>query len=155
MCRSEDFMEITNRLQKLFQERDNSYTLCVVIGDIECAFLRFLNSIARPITMKEIAEKYNISNAKVTRVIDTLVRMKFVERYHSEKDRRSLFAQITEEGRRMAENTKYKLNQFQQTVLNKLPKEDIEPMFKYMKAFTDAYDEAIAESEETPSLDIP
>jgi DNA-binding MarR family transcriptional regulator len=154
MCNSKDFMEITNKLQKLFQERDNSYTLCVVIGDIECAFLRFLNTINKPITMKQIAERYNISNAKVTRVLDTLVRMKFVERYHNETDRRSLFAKITEEGRRMAENTKYKLNQFQQTVLDKLPTEDIEPMYKYMKSFTDAYEEAIAESEETPSLEI-
>jgi len=150
---SEDFIEITNRLQKLFQKRDNSYTLCIVIGEIECALLRFINNIDRALTMKEIAEKYNISSARVTKVLDTLVRMKFVERFHSETDRRCRYAQITEEGKRMAENTKYKLNQFQNTVLKKIPDDDINKVYKYLKIFTDTYEEVIEESEINSDLD--
>ncbi len=152
MASSEEFIELTNKLQKLFQERDNSYTLCVVIGDVECALLRFIHKIDRPMTMKEIAERYNISNAKVTRILNKLERMGFVKRYHSETDRRCWFAKITEVGTKMAENTKYKLNQFQKDVLKKIPDEDINKIYKYMKIFVEAYADAIEESEEKPEL---
>jgi len=142
----QDFIELTARLQQLFHERDNSYTLCVVIGDIECALLRFLHKINRPLRMREIAKMYEISNAKVTRVLNKLVRMGFVERYHSEDDRRSWFARITEEGTKMAENTKYKLNQFQKEVLELIPDEDVDKTYDYLKLFVDAYDKIITDS---------
>jgi DNA-binding MarR family transcriptional regulator len=150
MKSSQDFIELTARMQKLFHERDNSYTLCVVIGDIECALLRFLHKINRPLRMREIAKMYEISNAKVTRVLNKLVRMGFVERYHSEDDRRSWFARITSEGTKMAENTKYKLNQFQKEVLDLIPDEDVEKTYDYLKLFVDAYDKIITDSTEKP-----
>ena len=112
MKNPQEFIELTEKMQKLFQDRDNSYTLCVFIGEIECALLRFLHKINRPLRMREIAKMYEISNAKVTRVLNKLVQMGFVERYHSENDRRSLYARITDEGSKMAEDTKYKLNKF-------------------------------------------
>ncbi|MCD6177321.1 MAG: MarR family transcriptional regulator [Candidatus Cloacimonetes bacterium] len=144
----EEFIELTDRLQKLFQERDNSNTLCVSIGEIECALLRFLYKIDRPLKMREIAKMYEISNAKVTRVIDKLVKMEFVERYYSEDDRRSLYARITEEGCKMAENTKYKLNKFQKEVLEILPDDEIDKTYDYLKLFIDAYDKIITDSSE-------
>ena len=148
MKSSKEFIELTERLQKLFQDRDNSYTLCVVIGDIECALLRFLYKVNRPLRMREIAQMYEISNAKVTRILNKLVRMEFVERYHSEDDRRSCFARITDEGSRMAENTKYKLRKFQQEVLDLIPNEEIDKTYNYMKLFVDAYDKIVTDSTE-------
>ena len=147
MKNSEDFIKLTNRLQKLFVKRDNSYTLCVILGGVECELLRFINSIDREMTMKEIAEKFNISNAKVTRVLNTLVKKKFVERFYSKTDRRCWYARITAEGKQMAENTKYKLNQFQKEVLKKIPQTEIDKIYKYLKEFTDAYEQTINESE--------
>ena len=146
MKNSHDFIEITARLQKLFIDRDNSYTLCVVIGDIECALLRFLYKINRPLKMFEIAKMYEISNAKVTRIINKLVQMGFVERYHTENDRRSLFARITDEGSKMAENTKYKLNKFQEDVLQLIPEDEIDQTYHYLKLFVDAYEKKITDS---------
>lgn len=146
MKNSQDFIELTARLQKLFIDRDNSYTLCVVIGEIECALLRFLYKVNRPLKMREIAEMYGISNAKVTRIINKLVQKGFVERYHSEDDRRSLFARITDEGSKMAENTKYKLNKFQEEVLKLIPEDEIDKTYHYLKLFVDAYDKEITDS---------
>jgi len=107
MKNAEKFTELTAKLQNLFVERDNSYTLCVVVGDIECNLLRFLYKINRPLKMNEIAKMYDISNTKVTRILNKLVKMGFVERYIAEDDRRSCFAKITDIGAKMAENTKY------------------------------------------------
>ena len=146
MKNPQEFIELTERMQKLFQDRDNSYTLCVVIGEIECALLRFLHKINRPLRMREIAKMYEISNAKVTRVLNKLVQMGFVERYHSENDRRSWFARITDEGSKMAENTKYKLSKFQQEVLELIPKEEIDKTYDYLKLFVDAYEKIITDS---------
>jgi len=126
MVGSAEFMELMNRLQNLFQERDNSYTLCIVIGDMECALLRFIHRVDRPMTMKEIAKMYNISSSKVTRILNKLEQMGFVERYHSNTDRRNWFAKITAEGKEMAENTKYKLDQFQKRVLERIPEDEIQ-----------------------------
>ncbi len=147
MRNSQDFIELAARLQKLFIDRDNSYTLCVVIGEVECALLRFLHKINRPLKMREIAEMYGISNAKVTRIIDKLVQKGFVERYHSEDDRRSLFARITDEGSKMAENTKYKLNKFQEEVLKLIPEDEIDQTYHYLKLFVDAYEKKITDSQ--------
>jgi len=145
---SEDFTKLTAKLQNLFSERDNSYTLCVVIGEIECNLLRFLYKINRPLKMNEIATMYDISNTKVTRILNKLVKMGFVERYITEEDRRSCYAKITEIGSKMAENTKYMLNQFQKDVLSRIPKEEHENTFKYLKLFTDAYADTIARAED-------
>ena len=150
----EDFIELTARLQKLFNDRDNSYTLCVVIGEIECALLRFLHRVDRPLRMREIAKMYEISNAKVTRILDKLVQMGFVERYYSENDRRCWFARITDEGIKMAENTKYKLNKFQQEVLEIIPEGEIEQTFNYLKLFVDAYDKIITDSSDNTCRSI-
>ncbi len=148
MKNPQEFIELTERMQKLFQDRDNSYTLCVVIGDIECALLRFLHKINRPLRMREIAKMYEISNAKVTRVLNKLVKMGFVERYHSENDRRSWFARITDEGSKMAENTKYKLSKFQEDVLELIPENEIDKTYNYLKLFVDAYEKIITDSSE-------
>jgi len=147
MAGSEEFIELTNRLQVLFQERDTSYTLCVVIGEMECTLLRFIHKVNKPMKMKEIAKTFHISNAKVTRVLNKLEDMGFIKRFPSEIDRRSWYALITEEGGKMAENTKYKLNQLQEEVLKKIPRDDIDNLYKYMKIFVDAYDEVIKESD--------
>lgn len=146
MKSSQEFIELTAKLQELLYDRDNSYTLCVVIGDIECALLRFLHKINRPLRMREIAKMYKISNAKVTRVLNKLVKSGFVERYHSEDDRRSWYARITDEGSKMAEDTKYKLNKFQEEVLDLIPVEDIDKTYYYLKLFVDAYDKIITNS---------
>ena len=148
MKNPQEFIELTEKMQKLFQDRDNSYTLCVVIGEIECALLRFLHKINRPLRMREIAKMYEISNAKVTRVLNKLVQMGFVERYHSENDRRSWFARITDEGSKMAENTKYKLSKFQKDVLELIPEEEIDKTYDYLKLFVDAYEKIITDSSE-------
>jgi len=149
MIGSAEFMELMNRLQNLFQERDNSYTLCIVIGDMECALLRFIHRIDRPMTMKEIALMYNISSSKVTRILNKLEQMGFVERYHSNTDRRNWFAKITVEGKEMAENTKYKLDQFQKMVLERIPDDEIEGLYKKITQFVDAYDAVIKESQDS------
>ncbi|HHE37104.1 MAG TPA: MarR family transcriptional regulator [Candidatus Cloacimonetes bacterium] len=145
MVGPEEFIELTNRLQDLFQERDTSYTLCVVIGEMECELLRFIHKIKKPMKMKVIAETFHISNAKVTRVFNKLEDMGLIQRFPSEVDRRSWYALITEEGKKMAENTKYKLIQLQEAVLKKIPKNDIEKIYEYMKIFVDAYSETIKE----------
>ena len=146
MRSSQEFIELTAKLQKLFIDRDNSYTLCVVIGDIECALLRFLHKANRPLRMREIAKMYKISNAKVTRVLNKLVKMGFVERYHSDDDRRSWFARITDEGLKMAENTNYKLNKFQEEVLELIPDDEIDKTYIALKTFVDAYEKIITDS---------
>ena len=146
MKSSQEFIKLTTKLQKLFYERDNSYTLCIFLGEIECALLRFLHKINRPLKMNEIAKMYEISNAKVTRVLNKLVQMGFVERYHSENDRRSLYARITDEGSKMAEDTKYKLSKFQEEVLKLIPNEEIDKTYEYLKLFVDAYEKRITDS---------
>ena len=147
MVESDKFIELTSKLQKLFQDRDNSYTLCVVIGDMECNLLRFIHEVNRPLKMKEIADLYNISNSKVTRVLNKLVKMGFVKRYNSGTDRRSWFAEITEEGKKMAENTKYKLQQFQKDVLSRIPPDDVEKIYQYISQFVAAYEDTIENSD--------
>ena len=146
MKNSQDYILLMNKLENLFQARDNSYTLCVVIGDIECALLRFIHKVNRPMTMKEIAQMYRISNSKVTRILNKLEQMGFVERYHSTEDRRNWFARITYEGKEMAENTKFKLDQFQKTVLERIPEEDIDVIYDRISQFVDAYEAVIKES---------
>lgn len=145
---SQEFIDLMNKLQDLFKQRDDSYTLCVVIGEIECALLRFIHKVNRPMTMKEIAQMYRISSSKVTRILNKLEKMGFVERYHSTNDRRNWYARITLEGRKMADNTKYKLDQFQKRVLKKLPDDDIDIIYDRIKQFIDAYEAVIKESEE-------
>ncbi len=143
---SQEFIELMSKLQNLFTERDQSYTLCVVIGEIECALLRFIHKVNRPMMMKEIAEMYKISSSKVTRILNKLEKMGFVERYHSTDDRRNWYAMVTPEGKKMADNTRYRLDQFQKRVLAEIPEEDIDDIYNNIKKFVDVYEKVIREA---------
>ncbi len=96
--------------------------------------------------------KFDISNSKVTHVLDNLERMGFVERQPSQIDRRSCIANITEEGKKMAEDTQYNLNQLQKEVLKKIPEHDIQKTYNYMKLFVDAYEQTIEKSKKISDL---
>ncbi len=78
--------------------------------------------------------------------------MGFVERQPSQIDRRSWIAEITEEGKKMAEDTQYNLNQLQKEVLKKIPKDDIQKTYNYMKLFIDAYEQTLEKSMEISDL---
>ncbi len=52
----------------------------------------------RPLMMKEMAEELGLALGTVTGIIDRLFREGLVERYRDEKDRRIVWARITEKG---------------------------------------------------------
>ena len=52
------------------------------------------------LTMGELSKSLSVSNAKVTMVVERLVQEGFVVREASTTDRRSLYARLTDEGRR-------------------------------------------------------
>ena len=53
----------------------------------------------RPCTMSKLAKSMTISLASVTQLIDRLVKKGYVQRARSVRDRRQIFAQLTEKGK--------------------------------------------------------
>ncbi|MCI1665481.1 MAG: MarR family transcriptional regulator [Atopobiaceae bacterium] len=65
--------------------------------------LHFLASQDHPVTPSELAERSNVTSARVTNVLNSLESRGAISRKHSETDRRVVEVSITDEGRDLVE----------------------------------------------------
>ena len=59
-----------------------------------------LRRAGQPLAMSELADHVLISRASTTRLVDRLVGLGWVDRWHDDQDRRRVLVRLTEEGRR-------------------------------------------------------
>lgn len=143
--KADKFLDITNRLANMLNERDFSQKACIQTGKMECALLQYLHSVKKPVSMNELAKELNVSHSRITRIMDNLVQKSLVARQHSEIDRRRWFATITDEGRKLAEFSEQSILKQQEKVLTKLTAEQADGLYEYLHLYVKVYDEVLKE----------
>lgn len=90
-------------LRRLQDEADMAFLSSV--GGLSIQQLNILNIVGdrEPCTMSEIAKQARLSLSSITAVVDKMVKIKLVDRYRSEEDRRIVYAKLTDEGKRIYE----------------------------------------------------
>lgn len=71
--------------------------------------LAFLDDVAKPMTMTQIAEAMCVSNQQLTALVDTLVKEGYVERSIDQSNRRQTYAAITDEGKEFIKDTRLQM----------------------------------------------
>lgn len=94
--------------------------------------LRFLSSKG-PCKVKELAEKMEVKPSAITVMIDRLVHNNFVIRHHDSQDRRVIFINLTDEGRKVLQTVKQRHKAVLHQYLIHLPDDEIE-------AFADTFE---------------
>ncbi len=140
----EDFIALTNRMQKILYERDTLHKSSMNIGKMECNMLQYLFTQNKPVSMNQLAKALNVSHSRVTRIMDNLVLKGFAERQHSEEDRRRWFAVVTEGGQRLASECSKKIFAQQRKVYDELSETDRDAVYESLDKFIKTYEVIIA-----------
>lgn len=141
------FLDISIRINHLSMVKDTVIKTCTQLGRMECALLTFLDKVDEPVCMNDLSKELNVSHSRITRLVDSLVNKDLVDRYPSKKDRRRWYAEITQKGRNLANNSSEEAVKLQEDVLAKLPKEEIEGIYETIEKYLNAYQSALEEME--------
>jgi DNA-binding MarR family transcriptional regulator len=78
--------------------------------------------------------------------MDNLVNKKLVTRRPSEDDRRCWFAIITEKGKKLAENSRKTVLDQQQSLIEKIPQQELDDVYEAFKKYVEKYEEVLKET---------
>lgn len=141
------YVVIAEKFSTLFAKKNELLIRCSGLGRIECKLLHILREYKSPISMNKLAIKLNVSNGRVTHLIDHLKKKELVTKYHSHKDRRYWFVKITPNGIKSVENSDKENLRIQQNIIQRIPKEKIELLFDYLNLYLETCNTVIAERE--------
>jgi DNA-binding MarR family transcriptional regulator len=139
----EAFKRLNHKMNSLCVQKDVIHHSCTNLGRMECTVLQFLVDYDDKMTMKELSTLVRVSNSRITRIIDNLVRKGYVERFPSYTDRRVWYAELTPEGREMANISILEIKGIIKSVIDKIPQEKVEEVLENVELFVDLYKKAL------------
>lgn len=90
--------------------------------------------LSKKVSMKDIAEEMNIRPASVTPLIDKFVDLGWVERLVDEKDRRSIFVQLSKKGVQLFETLIAEKMKYVDVALAKIPIHQVEGLLEGLRS---------------------
>ena len=143
------YAALSREVYNLCSKKEMIRRKCLNLGRMECDLLNYLNNVDKPVCMNDLSVELKVSHSRITRIIDTLVKKKLVKGFPSKKDRRSWLAEITDKGRKANQQTILDFMNIQEDLINRLPKDKVEEIYMNIKLYLAAYQQALAEKEET------
>lgn len=140
-CCVSEVGEMVQKLVRVFQlfERDQikvhgfTTSQCYVLLEI---------SKAAALTMGELSEKMNLNISTMTRVLDNLVRDKYVLRDRDESDRRVVVLSLTDKGREAVEVLNKSVNEYYRKIIQNIPEGQFDAIFKSVGTLLEAFEKA-------------
>jgi len=131
------FFDETSAIHRLMLNMEIVNKASFKLGRVECDVLQFLYQNKKPTSMKEVATTIKVSHSRITHLMNSLVKKGYVNRYLGVEDRRFFFAEITESGIKIAEAYKNKNTILFEELVKKLPKEELEDIYKTLEYWQD------------------
>jgi DNA-binding MarR family transcriptional regulator len=130
--KQEELEEYIERLQQIFlhtmRRISKQTTDCVPqLTGPQFYILQLLQKEGR-ITVSSLAEEMSVKPSAITAMIDRLLKQEYVIRERDEQDRRVVFIQIAEEGKKILEETLQKRKRILMKYLSHLEQEEIESL---------------------------
>lgn len=121
--------ELEMSLRKLFRtlRKGLNELYTDYIPSNEFAVLQTLNNQS-PLMASEIANELKVSSSHITAVTDRLVGKKYIQRVRSDSDRRIVYLEITEEGKKIAREMDEIKNKYLAKKFNHLTEEEMKMM---------------------------
>jgi len=140
-CCINEVGEMVQKLVRVFQlfERDqikvNGFTTsqCYTILEL------YKNN---QLSMNDLSDKMNLNNSTMTRILDNLVRDKYIKREKSEEDRRIVIVSLTDSGIEVAEKLNGVLTEYYRKIIANIPEGEVENILNSVGILLNAFDKA-------------
>ena len=139
LCCVDEVGDMMKRLVRNFQlfERDQVKTLGFTMSQCYC-LLELLEHSG--LTMQELSERMNLNSSTMTRVVDKLVRDKYIERSRSEEDRRIVIVNLTQSGLESAKGCNKAIKAYYEKITKNLPKDRVDEVLESVALLMDAFE---------------
>ena len=107
-------------LVKKYQFRDRNQICCFGISVSQCYVLETLHTHGS-LTMNELAKKMYLKISTMTRVVEQLVKKKYVRREEGLNDRRVRFINLTKQGREIYKKAWENIFESEKVILKNIP----------------------------------
>lgn len=140
-CCVEEVRETIKKMVRVFQlfEKDQIKSLGFTTSQCYC-LIELLKSDGLP--MNELSEKMNLDTSTVTRIVDKLVRDKFIVRERFEEDRRVVIVKLSKKGNQAALELSHQLNNYYEKIIENLPNGRVEEVLKSTALLLNAFEKA-------------
>ena len=115
------FADVMGTFVRKFTVRDRNEKFCYGVTLTQCYTLDCI-SRHKKMTMQRLSSELGLAISTITRIIDILVRDRFIKRYHGEHDRRNVYVELTEKGKEMTGKLQDCSEQFWLRIFNRIPK---------------------------------
>ncbi|MBT3168470.1 MAG: MarR family transcriptional regulator [Candidatus Cloacimonetes bacterium] len=139
MNNTRKFKKIADLFTILYKQNDIYHKQCTNLGRSECNMVTFLNSVNKPVCMKELAEELCVTQSRITRLVDSLVAKGFVNRSVSKQDRRKYLASISKYGKKVNNQVSDELQQIHKDIVKALPTEKLDDVYECLTLYLDIY----------------
>ena len=92
--------------------------------------------------MNELSEKMNLNSSTMTRILDNLVRDKYISRDKDEFDRRIVIVSLTDTGRDVAKKIDITLKAYYKKIIANIPEGQVEDVLKSVNILQKAFERA-------------
>ncbi len=124
-------------LIKKYQFRDRNQICCFGISVSQCYVLETLHTHG-PLTMNELAKKMYLKISTMTRVVEQLVKKKYVRREEGLNDRRVRFINLTKQGRAIYKKAWENIFESEKMILKNIPAEHKAVLIDVLKKLNQA-----------------
>lgn len=141
LCCVDEVGETVKRMVRNFQRLERDHIKSLGFTTTQCYCLLELHKNGA-LTMQELSDKMKLNSSTMTRIVDKLVRDKFIKRFRGEHDRRIVMVELTEEGSKAADEADCTINAYYEEITKLLPKDDIEDVLNSVSLLMDAFESA-------------
>ena len=124
-------------LIKKYQFRDRNQICCFGISVSQCYVLETIHTHG-PLTMNELAKKMYLKISTMTRVVEQLVKKKYVRREEGLNDRRVRFINLTKQGRAIYKKAWENIFESEKVILKNIPAEHKAVLIDVLKKLNQA-----------------
>jgi MarR family transcriptional regulator, organic hydroperoxide resistance regulator len=140
-CCIEEVGTLVQKLVRVFQLFERDQIKVHGFTTSQCYALIELYK-AGSLTMNELSEKMNLNTSTMTRIMDNLVRDKYVIRDRDESDRRIVVVSLTDEGKEATAKLNETVTDYYRQIIANIPEGQVEEIFKSVEVLLKAFEKA-------------
>lgn len=125
-------------LIKKYQFRDRNEMVCCGVSVSQCYVLETLHRNG-PMPMQKLAKKMHLSISTITRVVEPLVKQKYISREEDPEDHRVRVMKLTKAGEEIFLQTWNKVFESEKIILENFPEEHRDMLVEFLKKLNQAF----------------
>lgn len=124
-------------LVRKYQFRDRNEMTCCGLSVSQCYALDAIHRFG-PLPMNQLAQKLYVKISTATRIVDALIKKRFVTRVEESRDRRIRNVQLTASGKKVLDDSWKKAIESEKAILNQFPEDSRELLIRFMRELNHA-----------------